>query len=271
MKKSKWKVAYDFCLDLFKNFSEDNITGYSAQCSYYTILSFIPFLILLITLIQFTKIDPQALYDFMAKIVPESMNEFVLGIVQEVYSKSFGTISLSVIFIIWSSGNSWYALTKGLYKVYNIKDKKSNSPLYLRIKAIAQTVLLIILVLIGMGFLLFGKTIKSLMGDKVNTNNNIFSVIFTQAFILIGTFAVFLLIYKYMPKHKVSFKSQIPGAITGAIIVNIVSMIFSNYLDIFKGFSIIYGSLTALVLVMMWTYFCFFAIFVGAEVNKKIN
>ena len=74
-----------------------------------------------------------------------------------------------------------------------------------------------------------------------------------------------------MPKHKVTFKSQIPGAIFGAIALNVISFIFSKYLDIFKGFSITYGSLTTLMLVMMWTYSCFYSLFFGAELNKEIN
>ena len=73
-----------------------------------------------------------------------------------------------------------------------------------------------------------------------------------------------------MPKHKLSFKSQIPGAIFGAVTLNIVSFVFSQYLNIFKGFSITYGSLTTLMLIMMWTYACFYIAFLGAEINKKI-
>ena len=74
-----------------------------------------------------------------------------------------------------------------------------------------------------------------------------------------------------MPKHKVTFKSQIIGAIFGGILLNIISFVFSRYLDIFKGFSITYGSLTTLMLIMMWTYSCFYAVFLGAELNKLIN
>ena len=74
-----------------------------------------------------------------------------------------------------------------------------------------------------------------------------------------------------MPKHKVSFKSQLYGATFGAIALNIVSFVFAKYLDIFKNFSITYGSLTTLMLIMMWTYSCFYTVFLGAELNKLIN
>ena len=104
MIKNKLKEKYKLMQNIVTNMNEDHISEYSAQCSYYTILSFIPFVILLITLIQYTNVDQQTLFDVISKIVPKSMNEFVIGIVREVYSKSIGTISVSIIFTLWSAG-----------------------------------------------------------------------------------------------------------------------------------------------------------------------
>ena len=116
--------------ELSKNMKEDHISESSAQCAYYTILSFIPFIMLVITLIQYTGVEPQTLFDVISKIIPSSMSEMILGIVQEVYSKSIGTISISVIFTIWAAGKGLYALTKGLQIVYNTDDKEETSYLY---------------------------------------------------------------------------------------------------------------------------------------------
>ena len=102
MKKIKEK--YIIAQRVFKLMEDDHVGAYSAQCAYYTILSFIPFIILVITLIQYTGIQPQTLFEAITKIVPESMNDMVLGVVEEVYSKSIGTISISIIFTIWSAG-----------------------------------------------------------------------------------------------------------------------------------------------------------------------
>ena len=85
------------------------------------------------------------------------------------------------------------------------------------------------------------------------------------------TFIIFLLLYKFMPRHKVTFRSQIYGAIFGAIALNVISFVFSKYLSIFKGFSLTYGSLTTLMLVMMWIYSCFYTVFLGAEFNKLLE
>ena len=78
--------------ELSENLKKDHVSESSAQCAYYTILSFIPFIMLVITLIQYTGIEPQTLFDVISRIIPSSMSEMILGIVQEVYSKSIGTI-----------------------------------------------------------------------------------------------------------------------------------------------------------------------------------
>lgn len=273
MKKNNLKEKYKMIERMCDNISKDNISAYSAQSSYYTILSFIPFLILLITLIQYTSIEQQTLFNVISKIIPSSMNEFVLGIVKEVYSKSIGTISISIIFTLWSAGKGLLALIKGLHSVYNIKDKKSNSAIYLKLMSIVQTIVFIVLITIGLVVLVFGNSLISIIKNHfgVLENFTVLSRVLTELGFIFITFIIFLCLYKFIPKHKVSFRSQIPGAIFGAISLNVISFIFSRYLDIFKGFSITYGSLTTLMLVMMWTYSCFYTLFLGAELNQSIS
>ena len=129
------------------------------------------------------------------------------------------------------------------------------------------------LISIGLTLLVFGNSlisiIKAHLGDVTKISN--LSFIITELGLIFVTFIVFLIVYKIMPKRKITIKSQIPGAIIGAILLNIISFVFSKYLDIFKGFSITYGSLTTLMLIMMWTYSCFYTLFLGAEINKMLE
>lgn len=272
MKKFDFKEKYKIIQRISTNMGNDHISEFSAQCSYYTILSFIPFVIVLITLIQYTNIDQKTLFDVISKIIPSSMNEFVIGIVREVYSKSIGTISISIIFTLWSAGKGLFALTKGLHSVYNTDEDSGKSVIYLRIVSLVETIIFIVLIMIGLVLLVFGNSLKSIVQQHFGglENFNMFSQIITEIGFVFITFIIFLFLYKFMPKHKVNFKSQIPGAIFGAIALNVISFIFSKYLDIFKGFSITYGSLTTLMLIMMWTYSCFYSLFLGSEINKEI-
>lgn len=273
MRKINFKEKYKIIEKLSANMKRDHVSECSAECSYYTILSFIPFIILVITLIQYTSIAPQTLFDAISKLIPSSMNEMVLGIVQEVYSKSIGTISISIIFTIWTAGRGLFALTKGLQSVYHVSNEENESYIYLRIKSIVETIIFIILIVVGLVALVFGNSLRTLIQEHFGgiKNYNIWSSILTELGFIIATFIVFILLYKFIPKGKVTFKSQIYGALFGAIALNIVSLVFSKYLYIFKGFSITYGSLTTLMLIMMWTYSCFYTVFFGAELNKLIN
>lgn len=258
---------------MLDNMEKDHINELSAQCSYYVILSFIPFVILLLTLIQYTAIQPEQLFDIISKFIPSSMNEMVLGIVREVYSKSVGTISISLIFTLLSAYRGLFALIKGLHLIYNYSDHKRKSMLYLRIMSILKTVVFIVLVTIGAVILVFGSSIVSTIQEKFGLFEN-YTIVYrllTQLALAFIAFIIFLLLYKFMPGYKITFKSQVPGAIFSSVALIVISFVFSKYLDIFKGFSITYGSLTVLMLIMMWTYSCFYVIFLGAEINKFLS
>lgn len=255
---------------IFNNMRKDNISESSAQCSYYVILSFIPFIILLLTLVQYTNIEQQKLFDIISKLIPSSMSEMVLGIIREVYSKSVRTVSISLTFTLLSADKGLFALIKGLHVVYNYSDNKTKSMIYLKLTSILKTMIFIILVAIGAVILVFGNSIISTVQEKFGLleNYTIISKVLTQILFILTAFGVFLCLYKFMPGHKITFKSQVPGAIFSSIALIVISFVFSKYLDIFKAFSITYGSLTALMLIMMWTYACFYVIFLGAEINK---
>ena len=266
----KLKSRFSSIQTILDNMGEDHISEFSAQCAYYVILSFIPFIILLLTLIQYTNIEQQQLFDIISRIIPSSMSEMVLGVVREVYSKSVGTVSISLIFTLLSADKGLFALVKGLHLVYNYSDNQKKSMIYLKLTSILKTMIFIILLAVGAVILVFGKPIISTIQEKFGLleNYTIISELITQMAYIFITFIVFLCLYKFIPGHKITFRSQVPGAIFSSVALIIISFLFSKYLDIFKGFSITYGSLTALMLIMMWTYTCFYVIFLGAEINK---
>ena len=77
----------------------------------------------------------------------------------------------------------------------------------------------------------------------------------------------FLMVYKMLPNRKASVKNQFPGSIMSAVGWSLLSFGISVYVDYFNGFSM-YGSLTTIILVMMWLYFGVYILLVCAEVNK---
>ena len=78
---------------------------------------------------------------------------------------------------------------------------------------------------------------------------------------------VFLFLYKVLPNRKASLKSQLPGAVLTAIAWSVFSFGFSIYFTFFPNFTNMYGSLTTIILIMLWMYICMNIVLFGAEIN----
>lgn len=78
---------------------------------------------------------------------------------------------------------------------------------------------------------------------------------------------VFMVIYAYVPNVKLKLTKQFPGALFTAISWNLFSWGFSAYIEQVNDFGV-YGSLSTIVVVMMWLYFCMYLLLVGAHINR---
>lgn len=85
--------------------------------------------------------------------------------------------------------------------------------------------------------------------------------------VFVVLFLVFLVLYRYLPNRKASLKSQVPGAFIIAVAWSLFSYFFSLYFTFFPNFSNMYGSLSALIMVMLWLYVCMNLLLYGAECN----
>ena len=77
-----------------------------------------------------------------------------------------------------------------------------------------------------------------------------------------------MIVYRFVPNRKtVSFFRQLPGALIAAIGWIVVSAGCSFYIGNFNNFSYIYGSLSGMMILLLWLHFCMSMVFYGAEVN----
>lgn len=256
---------------IFSKLKDDHISEYAAECAYFTILSFIPFIIIFITLIQYTNIDKDTIYFIAKELIPSNMQNLIVSIIDEVYSKSVGTISIAAIVALWSAGKGFFSLCKGFKTIYKVQNKKPN--MIMRIEGTIYTLFFIIAIISVLVIRVFGNRIYELTLGRFEYFTYIVSYIlrFRALLLIIVLFIVFLLIYKFIPKHKQKIVTQIYGAFFSAVAWYITSWFFSIYIDIFKGFSNTYGSLTSIILVMMWVYVCMYIILIGAEINTLVQ
>lgn len=247
------------------------IGEHAAGCAYYTILAFIPLILLILTLTKYFGIDEKVFIYILEGIIPgDVLNEAVISIVKEVQSKSVGTVTISAIFTLWSAGRGFFALCKGLSKAYEVETE--NKYIKFKLRALISTIIFIIAVLLSLALLVFGNSINVFLKERFNIFSNIIDILLKGKIIIsiISLSLILTIVYKFIPKHEYKLKNQIPGAIFGAIACNVVSIFYSIYVNLFTGFSIMYGSLTTIVLAMLWIYACMYSILLGGTINKLI-
>lgn len=258
---------------LMEDININYIDEHAAACSYYTILSFIPLMILILTLVQYFGINEELFIFVLEGIIPSDvLNEAVISIVKETYSKSISTITISAIFTFWSAGKGLFALCKGLNVVYDVKTENKYYILF-RLRALIATVIFIISIVLTLLLLVFGNSINMFLQRKFNIFSTLINLILESKILIsiISLSIILTLVYRFIPKHNYKLKNQIPGAILAAVACNVVSIFYSIYIEVFTGFSLMYGSLTTIVFAMMWVYACMYSILLGGYINKLIS
>ena len=253
----------------FQKLKSDHVGAYAAQSAYFIILSFIPFLILFLTLIQYTSISKADIFTITQKLLPDSLDGFVINIIDEIYQTSGLTLSLSAIMAAWTAGKGILALTCGMNVIYGVQEKRNY--VLLRLKSAVYTLLFVIAIILTLLVLVFGNYIHFLVAAHFPLYAAFTSlVVKLNDIISIGflTF-VFMFIYSYLPNRRTKFFMQAPGAVFAAIGWYVFSLGFSLYINISPGINNMYGSLTTIILVMLWLYFCMYIILIGAEINSK--
>lgn len=251
---------------------KSHLGAYAAQSAFFFVLSLIPFILLLMTMIQFTPITRTNIKDAIKQVLPQSIIPFIMSIVNEVYNQSKAIIPVTLLVALWSAGRGVLAVTSGLNCIY--ESKETRNYFYLRLRSSVYTVLFLLVIVLCLLLAVFGNRISVFVQFHVPVLIKAMDfLIRIRTMLMTGVMVVFcLLLYRFLPdmKKKTKWKHQIPGAVFAAIGWQVLSLVFSVYLDIFQGFSTMYGSLTTIVLVMLWLYFCMYVILLGGAFNTLI-
>ena len=267
MEKKNDKGALHLALGFMERMRKDHVSAYAAQAAYFLIMSFIPFVLFLTAIVQYTPLTYREVRQAIMSVVPENLQGFVLNIVAEVFSKSAAVLPLSALVALWSSGKGMQALINGLNTIYHVKETRNW--LVNRIYSMFYMFLFVLALIASLLLLVMGNRIHVLISGYVPFLGNVIGRILGAKTLLVFVmlFFVFLVLYRYLPNRRASLKSQVPGAFLTAVAWSVFSYLFSLYFTFFPDFSIMYGSLSTLILVMVWLYFCMNLLLYGAEIN----
>ena len=256
---------------IIKEFSErimgDHVGAYAAQSAFFILLSFIPFMMLLLNIIQYTPLTEEAVSSAVMSIIPEDFHGVVKTIIMEIYRRSSAILPVSAIIALWSAGKAITSLTYGLNTVYHVKETRNY--FVNRLRSMLFTLFFIGAFLVTLVLMVFGRSIQQALTEYFPAVAEFTGMLLSLRTVITmaALMFTFVLMYRFVPNRKVSFESQIPGALVTTISWQILSVGFSFYLEYFPGVTRMYGNLTTMILLMLWVYFCMYLELVGAEIN----
>lgn len=259
---------------------EDRVTVYAAQTAFYICISAIPFIILLILLSKL--VSPFLVSEIMpalTDIVPKGAGEVFEYIFTQAMERSdIPIMSTAAVGALWSAARGIRAIMRGVSEVYKVSVKgRFVSGIF---RSLIYTFMFLAIIILTLLFFAFGGILSQRGIYTVQSENTIFR---TCLFMMLLTL-YFSLLYYVVAKGGLFFRAeknmssecpkkyvmQLPGAFLAAGGWILFSYFYSLYIRYFPRSSYVYGSLGAVVFLMLWLYFCIFIILLGAEVNKFI-
>lgn len=260
-----WKLIFNIAKFL-KECKEDKINAYAAQSAFFILLSIIPFLMVLLSLLKYTPITESMLLSMYEEGLPGYISPFFITITDEIYTRTFGITAVSAVIAIWSAAKGMHALMDGLNAVNDLQENRNW--LVLRFWSAIYTVVFIVAIVFTLMVLVFGSAIRTLAVEYLPILRTVSVIISSfKGLLLFAILVVFFdIVFAVLPNKKLSFTSQLPGAVLCALAWNGISLLLSVYINYFNGFSM-YGSLTTVALMMLWLYFCIYSTLMCAEFN----
>lgn len=258
---------YDFCGIMAK----DRIGIYTAQASFFIILSIFPFLLLFLNIIGITNITSDSIINLLNVYAPEIIKPLLIQIIEELYTHVSGTmISITAIIAIWSASKGFLSVMFGLYEISKIHQNRNY--FISRFISMMYTIIFVFSITITMVLLVFGNSIFKLLISLLPflKEISVLTLILRYLVSFLILLAFFIIIYRVANIRLTTVRKTVPGAMFSALGWLIFSYVFSIYVDNFSNMSYMYGSLTAVIIVMLWIYFCIYILFIGAEINKKL-
>jgi membrane protein len=278
---SLWKFGgltpYTLIRRTYAEINKDDVFGHSAELTYYFLLALFPALLFMITLLGLMSGPGSELRNqltaYMAKGMPSSAAELVQKTLNEIHQNSSALKALiGALGALWAATGGIDAISKTLNIAYGLQETRS----FVRKKltSIGLTFGLAILIIGALALIAFGGQIGGLVAAKVGLGGA-FEVVWKimQFPVALGAmFLAFAMIYYFAPNMKDPQWYWIsPGAAVGVVVWIAASVGFSIYLKFFNSYSKTYGSLGAVIILMLWLYITGMAILIGGEVNSEIS
>lgn len=249
----------------------------AAALSFYFLLALFPLLLFLTALLGYfadsgTELR-ENLHSYLGGVVPRSASELIYTTISEINKGAGGgKLSFGLIVALLFASSGMGAVSETLNAAYGVKESR---PWWkVRLTAIGLTIALVVLILSALILMLYGGEIGVAVSQRFGLSKaftfawSVFQWPIVLAFMLLA----FALIYYFAPDlYSQKWHWITPGSVVGIGIWILVSLCFRIYLRYLNTYSVIYGSLGAVIILLLWFYLTGAAILVGGKVNAEIE
>ena len=276
-----WKLhgygLKNLAVKLLTQILNDDVFGYAAQLSFYFLFSLFPLMLCMVTLLGFFAETGSTLrinlLNNLAKVMPVSASELVVKTLDEISaSASSSKFSVGLLIALWTASSGMGAIINSLNIAYSVDDTR---PWWkTRLISLALTIAFGLFLVVSAALLFYGGSI----GEHLATSFGL-SAIFSFAWkllqwpsIIISVLFSFSLVYHFGPNLKRhTWQIFTPGAVAGLTLWVVVSLLFRLYLQHFNTYSKTYGSLGAVMILLLWFYLTGTALLIGGEINSELE
>ena len=270
-KSPRWCVIPRF-VDLS---GKHRVSSLAAEIAFYLLLAIFPFIIFVISLIGFVGrtsfLSPTSL-DQLQELFPAPVYLLLHGFLDTIVTgKSLTLLSFSMLGIIWSASSGFSVLLNGLLRIHG-RIQWLNL-LQMRSLGLIMTLFLVLALVISMVLITFGGLLLSqlaaLTGLPALAGPMLAFTRYLAAFIILSLF--FTLLYFLVARRPIRVIRILPGAIFSSSAWLLLSQGFSWYVAEFDRYTIVYGGLAGMIILMLWLYFCSMVMLTGGIVNVLLR
>nr|WP_040607013.1 YihY/virulence factor BrkB family protein [Salsuginibacillus kocurii] len=254
--------------EVVSEFKEDNVPLLGAAQAFYYLLSIVPMLMLILSILPYLNIDPERAINIASSVLPpETTAIFADTIISVITTPSGGFLTFSIIAAFWSASLGVNAFIKATNEAYNVSEARS----FIKGRALSFGLTLAIMAAIIIALILpiFGDNLYAFVEPILHLPEQAESVLhFLRWFIsVVVMILVLAALYKWAPNLKISYRYVWPGAIAATALWQLISWGFSLYVSNFDNFSATYGSLGGIIILMLWFFLTGIILVIGAEIN----
>ncbi|WP_226581937.1 YihY/virulence factor BrkB family protein [Halobacillus litoralis] len=258
------KKIMDYAKAVIAEFQKDKIPLLGAAQAYYYLLSIVPMLILLLSILPYLNIEAETAIQAMSNVIPsDTANVFRENVVAVVEQPSGGLLTVGILGTLWSASSGINAFIQSTNQAYNVEETRSF--IKVRLLSIALTLGMIVAIVVALVLPVFGQVLIDMVNlpDQASALLQVLRWVISMA--VIGL--VLLALYHFAPNKNIPFKHIVPGAIITAVLWQLISLAFSFYVSNFGNYSATYGSLGGIIILMLWFFLTGMILMIGAEIN----